>query len=155
MIIGVNKNLLNALFTQKHYFNRHLLTQDTIRHYRFAWVTFDNSKRMCIYCFDLRFWNVFALKWFAEVIRDVRWNSLDTNRPVDKQGKFIFCKARVKCLALLSRAWLTFRSSSSLVNTHTDSPVFLRIPCLQSARNNFWRLSRGGQVMLRARLNPL
>ena len=36
MIIGVNKNLLNALFTQKHYFNRHLLTQGTIRHYRFA-----------------------------------------------------------------------------------------------------------------------
>ena len=29
MIIGVNKNLLNALFTQKHYFNRHLLTQGT------------------------------------------------------------------------------------------------------------------------------
>ena len=60
MIIGVNINLLNALFTQKHYFNRHLLTQGTIRHYRFAWVTFDNSKRIeFIYCFDLRFWNVF------------------------------------------------------------------------------------------------
>jgi len=38
-------------------------------------------------------------------------------------------------------------------HTYRQLGVFLRMQFLQSASNNFWRFSRGGQVMLRAGLN--
>ena len=65
--------------------------------------------------------------WFNSSRWSDSWSAMKLARHKQacrQTGQMIFCKAWVKFLALLSRAWLTFRTSSSLVNTHTDSPGF-------------------------------
>ena len=70
-------------------------------------------------------------------------------------SQIYFCKVRVKFFYYPFKSRVAILSRFKLASQHTSRSAvfFLRIQFLQSARNNFWRFSSGGQVMLRARLN--